>query len=111
MTLGGRLTDATSLRAVELLQSVYHLMRDEPQGVADDFSKPCAVPDGSFPGQQFSVEITAKSSIPEMKIYVPLVQYAGSPQKAEDNMYRMLQQLGHPWASNGKLKETMRAVR
>ncbi|KAK2058366.1 aromatic prenyltransferase [Colletotrichum caudatum] len=110
MTLGGRLTDATSLKAVELLQSVYHLMRDEPEGVDDDWSKPSAVPDRSFPGQQFSVEITAKSSIPEMKIYVPLVQYAADTQKAEENMHRMLQKLGHEWASNGKLKETMTAV-
>ncbi|KXH57055.1 aromatic prenyltransferase [Colletotrichum nymphaeae SA-01] len=110
MTLGGRLTDAISLKAVDVLQSVYHLMRDEPEGGDEDWSKPNAIADGSFPGQQFSVEITAKSSIPEMKIYVPLVQYAGSPQRAEENMYHILRKLGHQWASNGKLKETMMAV-
>ncbi|KZL84014.1 hypothetical protein CI238_04961 [Colletotrichum incanum] len=110
MTLGGRLNDEVTLKGVEILRSIWPLLRDEPENTDDDWSKPPVIPSVSFPGQQYSIEITAGSSIPEIKIYAPLMQFTKTTQRAEQNMYKILQKLNHPWGSNGKLETAMKAM-
>lgn len=109
-TLGGTLDDEVTLKAVELLETVYPLMRDEPEGSDDDWHKPPVIPNVSFPGQQFSIELTNQSTVPEVKIYAPLMQLAKSREAAEQNMYAILRKLGHEWGSNSKLEKTMENV-
>lgn len=110
MTLGGRLNDEVTLKGVEILRSIWPLLRDEPESTDDDFSKPPVIPSVSFPGQQYSIEITAGNSVPEIKIYAPLMQFTKTTQRAEQNMYKILQKLNHPWGSNGKLETAMKAM-
>ncbi|WQF77161.1 Putative aromatic prenyltransferase, DMATS-type [Colletotrichum destructivum] len=110
MTLGGRLTDDHTLRGLEILQSIYPLMRDEPEGRDDDWSKPPTNPLVAFPGLQFGIEIVAGRAVPEIKIYALLLQWTDTTEKAEKNMHSMLRKLGHEWGHKERITPTRQAA-
>lgn len=109
MTLGGRLNDAASLKRVELLKSVWHLFRNEPEGAHDDdenWSKPYRLQGTPFSGLQLSVEVKPGDQPPETKLYVPMFQFAPNIKAAERNVESVLDRLGHSWGQ-GKYRSCM----
>jgi DMATS type aromatic prenyltransferase len=111
MTLGGRLNDEVSLRGLEILKSIYHLIRDEPEDRPDDYSKPFP-PDMPFPGIQFGFDLTAGNPIPSIKLYGHMRRLSNfDSKKAADNQVKILQKLGHPWGFNGQLETVMKSVK
>ncbi|KAI1338800.1 aromatic prenyltransferase [Xylariaceae sp. FL0016] len=106
MTLGGRLTDETSLRRVEVLRSLWHLFRDEPadgEHAGDDaWSKPEKYQGTYFSGLQFSVEVSPGDHAPETKAYIPMFQLSRGVRQTEKNFESILKQLNHSWGHDGK---------
>ncbi|KAL2123581.1 hypothetical protein VTJ04DRAFT_4036 [Mycothermus thermophilus] len=109
MTLGGRLTDETSLKRVEMLRDLWPLLRNEKPGEGPD---PIAEPEAydawhktdrltgtPLSGLQYNVEICPNKPGLETKCYVPLFQHTRSAQESETAMERVLDRLGHEWGS------------
>lgn len=104
-TLGGLATDETRLRGLEVLRSIWHLIIDEEEGkLADDTNKPPKQSPFFLGCLYFSFEIAAGKSIPEVKIYVPLWQYAKTDRKIADNICTALRTLGHHESANSYME-------
>ncbi|PGH18128.1 hypothetical protein AJ79_00756 [Helicocarpus griseus UAMH5409] len=113
LTLGGRLNDETTLKRVEALRSIWPLLLNEPEGenIADDnWSKPQRFSKTGYSGMQYTMEITPGKPIPDSKVYIPLFQYAETPEIAEKNFESILTKLGHEWGSSGKYRDAMKEV-
>lgn len=114
MTLGGRLRDEQTVESLEILRSIYPLLRDEawgPEAQRDDaWSKPDRIPGTAFSGLTISVELSPGRKIPEMKLYVPIFQYASSTARGLRNYQKVLEKLGLDWGRNGKFEESMRIM-
>ncbi|KAF9885523.1 hypothetical protein FE257_012851 [Aspergillus nanangensis] len=113
LTLGGRLNDATSLKRVEILKSIWPLLLNEPEGLqlADEsWAKPERINRTGYSGIQYTVEITPGKPIPDTKIYVPLFQYTDSSAVAEKNFESVLKKLDNEWGHSGKYRETMQSI-
>lgn len=79
MTLGGRLTSPETLRGVEILRSIYHLLRGDRSPINDateNMSKPCRLESksNSYWKGFTSYEMRLGREEPEVKVYVPLMQ-------------------------------------
>ncbi|KAI1337512.1 aromatic prenyltransferase [Xylariaceae sp. FL0016] len=112
MTLGGRLTDETSITRVDMLKTIWPLLLDEPDMPIEDesWSKEQKIKRTGFSGLQFTIELTPGEAIPDLKVYVPLFQYARSHAQSEKNIEAILKKLNHSWGTSGKYAETMRTV-
>ena len=95
MTLGGRVTDPVTLKGLDELRSVWHLMLDEPDGIQDDdWDKPSKDPTSGYSGLAFSVEIAPGETRPETKIYVPTWLYARNDAAVFNNLEKLFKQRG-----------------
>lgn len=114
MTLGGRLRDEQTLESLEILRSIYPLLRDEAGGAEaqrdDAWSKPDRIPGTAFSGLTISVELSPGRKIPEMKLYVPIFQYASSTGAGLGNYQKVLEKLGLDWGRDGKFEEFMKTM-
>lgn len=124
MTLGGRLTDETSLKRVEVLRSIWPLLRNEQPGQGPDpdaittagkdeydtWDKPERIAGTPFSGLQYNVELSPGKTGLETKCYVPLFQHNKDAEEADASMERVLKKLGHDWGSSGKYRETVKTV-
>ncbi|KAK4041317.1 tryptophan dimethylallyltransferase-domain-containing protein [Parachaetomium inaequale] len=118
MTLGGRLTDETTLKRVEILRTLWPLLRNEKPGEGPDpsdaawdaWEKPERITGTPLSGLQYNVELNPSKPGLEMKSYVPLFQHNASAQESEANMERILRKLEHEWGSNGKYSAAIKAA-
>lgn len=114
MTLGGRLRDEQTLESLEILRSIYPLLRDEAWGPeaqrGDAWSKPDRIPKTAFSGLTVSVELSPGRKTPEMKLYVPIFQYASSTEAGLANYQKVLEKLGLNWGRDGKFEEFMKTM-
>lgn len=114
MTLGGRLRDEQTLESLEILRSIYPLLRDEVGGAEaqrdDGWSKPDRVPGTAFSGLTISAELSPGRKTPEMKLYVPILQYASSTGASLGNYQKVLEKLGLDWGRDGKFEEFMKTM-
>lgn len=95
-TLGGLACDETRLRGLEILRSIWHLIIDEEEGsLRDDSNKPPKASEFFLGCVYFSFEIAAGKTIPDVKLYVPLWQYAKNDRKIAENISAALRKLGH----------------
>ncbi|KAL2270581.1 hypothetical protein VTJ83DRAFT_2765 [Remersonia thermophila] len=110
MTLGGRLTDESALKRVEILRDLWPLLRNEKPGEGPD---PVAEPEAweawhktdrltgtPLSGLQYNVEICPNKPDLETKCYVPLFQHTSNAAESEVAMEKVLDRLGHEWGSN-----------
>jgi DMATS type aromatic prenyltransferase len=123
MTLGGRLTDETCLKRVEVLRSIWPLLRNEQPGQGPDsdattaeaqeaydaWEKPERITGTPFSGLQFNVELSPGKAGLETKCYVPLFQHNANADEADASMEKVLKKLGHDWG-NGKYRDTVKTV-
>lgn len=124
MTLGGRLTDETALKRVEVLRSIWPLLRNEKPGQGPDpeatatadkeaydaWEKPERITGTPFSGLQFNVELSPSKTGVETKAYCPLFQHNANAEEAEASMEKVLKKLGHDWGHSGKYRETVKSV-
>ena len=81
MTMGGLLTSRETLRGVEVLRRVYHLLRGDRSPLSEaeeDVSKPCWG-EGKMGGSYWmgftSYEMRPDRPEPEVKVYLPVMQF------------------------------------
>ncbi|KAK3295237.1 aromatic prenyltransferase [Chaetomium fimeti] len=119
MTLGGRLTDETTLKRVEILRSLWPLLRNEKPGEGPDpsdrdaydaWEKPERITGTPLSGLQYNVELNPSKPGLEMKCYVPLFQHNATAQESEANVEKILRKLQHQWGSDGKYTEAVKAA-
>lgn len=113
MTLGGRLSDEQTLESLEILRSIYPLLRDEDEAAKTPdhtWSKPDRIPGTQFSGLQVTVELNPGRKVPEMKVYVPTFQYARSTKVALRNYQKVLEKLGLDWGHDSKFEESMKTI-
>ncbi|KAL2264192.1 hypothetical protein VTK26DRAFT_898 [Humicola hyalothermophila] len=123
MTLGGRLADEKALKRIELLRSIWPLLRNERPGDGPDpdldeanagkydaWSKPERIVSTAFSGLQHNVELSPGKTGLETECYVPLFQHHENDQEAEASMEKVLKKLGREWGSSGKYRETVKTV-
>lgn len=118
MTLGGRLTDETSLKRVEILRTLWPLLRNEKPGQGPDpsdpawdaWEKPERITGTPLSGLQYNVELNPSKPGLEMKSYVPLFQHNATAKESEESMERVLEKLGHEWGVCGKYSMAVKAA-
>ncbi|KAL2194751.1 tryptophan dimethylallyltransferase-domain-containing protein [Corynascus similis CBS 632.67] len=124
MTLGGRLTDETSLKRVEILRTLWPLLRNEKPGqdgrpdpeadpeAWEKWEKPERITGTPLSGLQYNVELSpSKPGSLEMKCYVPLFQHNATAEESEASMEKVLDKLQHDWGSStGKYSAAVRAA-
>ena len=113
MTLGGRLSDEQAFESIEILRSIYPLLRDEVEAEEmrdDSWSKPDRIPGTQFSGLQMSIELSPSRKFPEIKLYVPTFQYARSTEVALSNYQQVLEKLCLDWGCDGKFEESIKTI-
>lgn len=105
VTLGGRLQDETTLKGLDILHDIWHLLLQEPEGVNDDYNKP--VNDGSILCQKlyFSFEMRPGRELPEVKSYVPTWNYVRSDAETVQNYEEVFRRCGYEWGEEGRYKK------
>lgn len=104
-TFGEQATDNARLHGLEVLRSVWGLLRDEDAG-SDDINKTPRAPTSFLGSPMFSFEIVAGSATPEVKTYV---QYGATDRKIAENLAAAFRVLGWQKAADTylpKLRET-----
>ncbi|KAH0420673.1 aromatic prenyltransferase [Colletotrichum camelliae] len=92
-TLGGRLAHSSA----DFLPQVWPLlmdMEDVPQANMDDLEKPLNDPDSKYCGLCFAFELAPGKVIPQVKMYVPMWQYARDKAGVVERYDRILQNQG-----------------
>jgi DMATS type aromatic prenyltransferase len=109
LTLGGRLTDATTLEGVELLRGIWHLLLDEPEDwAARDVSKPENEPPSPHSGIMISWEVQPGKDAPSPKLYVPLWKFSSSNRSIAERYERIFEKWGWDWGVNGGYTSAIR---
>jgi len=103
LTLGGRVTDQTTLEAVELLRGIWHLLLDEPEGFAESRdSKPENEPPTPHSGIMISWELQPGIDSPSPKVYVPLWKFSKGNGTIAEMYKQIFQKWGWSWGKDGR---------
>lgn len=105
MTLGGSVTSPETLRGVEILRSIYHLLRGDRSPVSDateNVSKPCRYESrGNSYWMGFtSYEMRPGREEPEVKVYLPLMQVFETEEAVIEGLEEVWRGFG--WGELGK---------
>ncbi|KAJ4387220.1 hypothetical protein N0V93_007809 [Gnomoniopsis smithogilvyi] len=93
-TFGGQATDPDRVKGLDVLHSIWNLLRNEHADGDDDFDKPLRHPTSFLGSIMFSFEIVPGLQIPDVKIYVPMWQYAPSDGHVARNLISVFRKLG-----------------
>ncbi|OLN96966.1 7-dimethylallyltryptophan synthase 3 [Colletotrichum chlorophyti] len=93
-TFGGQATDVDRLKGLEILHSLWDILRNEQSNHGDHYDKPMRHPTSFLGSIMFSFEIVPDRQIPDVKIYVPMWQYAPSDGHVADNLMSAFRKLG-----------------
>ena len=106
MTLGGRLSDATTLEGLEHLRGIWHLLFDEADEAwtERDESKEEREHEGPHFGLLLSWELQPGNEAPIPKLYVPLWKFARSNRAIADNYTKIFQRWGWSWGEGDKYR-------
>lgn len=102
VTLGGRRGDDTTTEGLQILSQIWHLLLNEKEAVAEDFSKPERNPPTMHSGLMISWEFQLDKDLPEPKVYVPLWQFSGSNREISANIENVFKKWGWSWGTEGK---------
>lgn len=95
VTFGGLATDEPRRKGLEILHDIWHFLRDDTTGNQDDdWNKPMVITSSFLGSVMFSFEMMIGNPIPEVKIYVPLWQYARSDRVIAKNLSAVFRRLG-----------------
>ncbi|KAF4341522.1 aromatic prenyltransferase [Fusarium beomiforme] len=107
VTLGGQVTDKTTLEGLAVLRDIWNILINEPEDKKIDkkFSKEILLKKPGTSGGCFSWELKPGQEIPEVKIYVPLNQYFENDKDAADAMEKVFRKRGWAWGREGTYKK------
>lgn len=107
VTLGGQLTDATTLEGLGILRDMWNILINEPEDKQIDkhFSKEILEKKPDTSGACFSWELTPGKAIPEVKIYVPLNHYFKNDRDAVEALEKIFRKRGWAWGKDGTYKQ------
>ncbi|KAF9776785.1 hypothetical protein IL306_004981 [Fusarium sp. DS 682] len=107
VTLGGQVTDKTTLDGLAVLRDMWNILINEPEDkeIDDKFSKEILLKKPGTSGGCFSWELKPGQDIPEVKIYVPLNQYFKNDKDAADAMEKVFRKRGWAWGTEGTYKK------
>ncbi|KAF1952763.1 aromatic prenyltransferase [Byssothecium circinans] len=95
LTLGGRVTDETTLKGVELLRGIWHLLLDEPEGFTQGTTHKQETDAGSpHSGIMISWELQPFKESPSPKLYVPLWKFSNSNKSIAERYEKILDHFG-----------------
>nr|Q15FB3.1 RecName: Full=Indole diterpene prenyltransferase ltmF; AltName: Full=Lolitrem B biosynthesis cluster 2 protein F [Epichloe festucae var. lolii]ABF20224.1 aromatic prenyl transferase [Epichloe festucae var. lolii]AGN73079.1 aromatic prenyl transferase [Epichloe hybrida]AVA32104.1 IdtF [Epichloe hybrida] len=101
VTLGGAIWDEQTQKGLGILQSIWHLLLQEPEGISDNgFDKP--VNDSSMLCQKlyFSFELRPGTDFPQVKTYVPTWNYLRTDGETIQNYEAIFRACDHPWGED-----------
>lgn len=107
VTLGGKLTDKTTLDGLAILRDMWNLMINEPEDkeIDDHFAKEILETKPSSSGACFSWELKPGQATPDVKIYVPLSQYFKSDKAIAVAIEKVFRKRGWAWGVEGAYKK------
>lgn len=110
VTLGGRLTDEETLEGLRRLQSVWHMLLNDPACEHNaDYSRPVAV-EQLRRGIDINWEISGRLSVPQAKVYVPVYLFHANDLEVNRNLNSVFRKLNwHEWAE-GRYEGMLRRV-
>ena len=108
LTLGGRLTDGLTLKEVELLRDIWHLLLDEPEGFAQRTSSKTETDlQSPHSGMMVSWEVQSGNPLPSPKLYVPRWTFTNSNKNIAEGYEKIFDKWGWGWGANGKYRRTI----
>ncbi|KAI1121483.1 aromatic prenyl transferase [Nemania abortiva] len=107
LTLSGRLRDKTTLKGLEVLRSIWHLLLQEKEEISDDFEKPVNDPAAMVMKVFFCLELTPGKDLPEVKLHVPIFNYLENDGEALENFEKIFIKCDQKWALNGKYRDML----
>lgn len=111
ITLGGRLNDADTLEGLRRLQSIWHLLLNDPACKQDEqYSRPVAV-EQVRQGIDINWEISGQMTVPETKVYVPICLTHANDIEVIHNLNNAFSKLNwHEWAEGRYAKMFYRSL-
>ncbi|KAK2043660.1 TdiB protein [Colletotrichum somersetense] len=110
ITLGGRLNDEVTMEGVRRLQSIWHLLLNDPACKRDaDYSRPVAV-ESHLRGIEVNWEITNRQPVPQAKVYVPIYLFHANDLEANRSLCSVFRKHNwHDWAE-GRYAKMLRTT-
>ncbi|KAG8420744.1 hypothetical protein J3458_002677 [Metarhizium acridum] len=105
ISLGGRRQDEATLKGLEVLRTIWHLLLQEKEEVTDDNEKPVNDPAELVMKLFFCIEFTPGEDLPDVKLHVPIFNYLKSDRETIENLEKVFLKCGQEWAVNGKYRE------
>ncbi|KAI3544795.1 aromatic prenyltransferase [Colletotrichum filicis] len=105
VTLGGQIKDEATLKGLEILKGIWHLLHNEAEPHDDDWNKEPKMVNTLHKGICYGFELKPGAKWPEVKAYVPLWQYADSDAVISANLAQAFRSRG--WAVAEKYQDDM----
>nr|AGN73100.1 aromatic prenyl transferase-like protein [Epichloe aotearoae] len=108
VTLGGRITDETTLEGLGVLRELWHMLLQKPEGIPDEgYDAPFSDKEGFAAYQKlyFGFELRPSRELPEVKSYLPTWHYVKSDDVAVDNYEEVFRRCGQDWGHNSKYRK------
>ncbi|OAA34866.1 aromatic prenyl transferase [Metarhizium rileyi] len=102
MTVGGLRQDETTLEGLEILRSIWHLLLQEEEAIADDYETPVKDVSKMAAKLFLCLDVTPGQDLPSPKLHVPVFNYLKSDAEALRNFETILQKCNQGWAAEGK---------
>ncbi|KAG6038915.1 hypothetical protein E4U41_003533 [Claviceps citrina] len=111
VTLGGKLRDEETIKYLQQLHSVWHLLLQNPEGIPDDEVETPPTNISPFGHKlYFGIELRPGEKSPAIKTYIPTWMYARSDVETIRNYEAVFRALGHPWGEDGVYGKVFREV-
>lgn len=109
MTLGGKLTDKTTLEGLAILRDMWNLMINEPEDkeIDEHFAKEVPETTPISSGLCFSWELKPGAATPDVKIYLSLPRFIQGDKAIAEAMEKVFRKRGWAWGVEGAYQKVV----
>lgn len=113
ITLGGRRKDHATIEGLDHLANIWNLLLNEPDGIlgipgkGEDWNKSGRMSSLGL-GVLYSFDIVPGSPLPEVKVQVPIFDYARSAESIIHNIEQVFETQQWSWWERGRFEELIR---
>ncbi|KAI9687448.1 MAG: hypothetical protein M1822_002057 [Bathelium mastoideum] len=109
VTLGGKLTDETTLEGLAILRDMWNLMINEPEDreIDEHFEKEVLETKPARNGTCFSWELKPGKATPDVKIYVSMRQFFKNDKAIVEATEKVFRKRGWAWGVEGAYKKVI----
>ncbi|RYP44639.1 hypothetical protein DL768_008916 [Monosporascus sp. mg162] len=101
VTFGGKRRDDTTLRGLERLRKIWHVLLNEPRiAEDDDFAAASVDPDSRYKTLSYSWELRQGQELPDLKIYIHLWLHAKDNHVMLENWEKFFKANGWEWGAH-----------